>query len=262
MKEKKSKRKISLKISKIKKNKKQISAKIERVPTGINGFDKLVEGGFEKKSINLITGGSGSGKTIFSVQFLIEGVNRGESVLYVAFEEKKEEFYENMKNSGIDLEKAEKTGKFMFLEYSPEKVKMMLDEGGGSIESIIIKNNIQRMIIDSITSFSLLFPDELSKRQACIALFDIIRKWNCTTLFTAQHNPSDREEKNIPSVEFEADSIILLYYASINNKRERFIEILKMKGTNHSREIHKFEITKKGIIIGAKAKVNKEELKD
>ena len=61
--------------------------KVKRVPVGIKNLDKIIEGGFEKNSTNLIVGGSGSGKSIFTIQFLIEGVKKGENVLYVAFEE-------------------------------------------------------------------------------------------------------------------------------------------------------------------------------
>jgi len=215
----------------------------------------MVKGGFKRKSINLIVGGSGSGKTIFALKYLIEGVEKGENVLYVTFEEKKENFYENMSKLGIDLYKLEKTGKFIFMEYSPEKVKMMLDEGGGAIESLVLKNNIQRMVFDSITSFSLLFEDDFSKRQATLGLFDIIRKWKCTTLFTVQHNPSDKKDKEISSVEFESDSIILLYFKGIKGKRERFIEVLKMRGTKHSTEVHSFDIKKGGINIGKRMKI-------
>jgi len=239
---------------------KKSSKAMKRAGTGILNFDKMIQKGFERNSINLIAGGSGSGKSIFALQFLIEGIKKGENVLYVTFEEKKEEFYENMKKFGWDLQKEEKSGKFIFLEYSPEKVKMMLDEGGGAIETIVFKNKIKRMVIDSITSFSLLFEDDLSKRQSTFGLFDIIRKWDCTTLFTVQYNPSQKKGKGISSIEFEADSIILLYYVNINNKRERFIEVLKMRGTDHSKEIHSFEISKKGVKIGKKATIKKELL--
>jgi circadian clock protein KaiC len=222
----------------------------ERVSSGIPKFDQMTQGGFERNSINLLAGGSGSGKTIFSIQFLLEGVRRGEKVLYITFEEKKEEFYRNMKKFGWNLQKAEDSGNFIFLEYSPEKVKMMLDEGGGTIETTVLKYNISRLVIDSVTSFSLLFGDELSKRQAVLGLFDIIRKWNCTSLLTIQHNPSSTIDRGISPAEFEADSITLLYYVKVGARRKRFLEVLKMRGTDHSKEIHNYMI-KKGIQIGS-----------
>lgn len=234
--------------------KKTIKKNVGRAKSGIKKFDSMIKGGFRRESINLIVGGSGSGKSIFAVQFLIEGIKNKEKVLYITFEEKKEEFYQNMKKFGWNLEELEKSGKFIFLEYSPEKVKMMLDEGGGSIESIVLKEKITRMVIDSITSFSLLFDDKLSKRQANLGLFDIIRKWDTTTLLTVQDDPLDQRSENVSSIEFEADSITLLYYINVKGKRKRYLEILKMRGTNHSKEIREFAI-KKGIKIGKKARI-------
>ncbi|MBI2045120.1 hypothetical protein HYT23_03615 [Candidatus Pacearchaeota archaeon] len=229
--------------------KQPIKKKPVKSPTGIRGFDKMTVGGFETESINLIAGGSGSGKTIFALQYLLEGVRRGEHVLYVTFEEKKEDFYANMKKFGWDLDAAEKSGKFFFLEYTPEKVKMMLDEGGGTIESMVLKYNISRLVLDSLTSFSLMFEDELSKRQGILGLFDIIRNWNVTSLLTVQHNPSGRKDRGISPSEFEADSITLLYYIEVKSERQRFVEVLKMRGVNHSRDMHAFTI-KKGINVG------------
>lgn len=126
---------------------------------------------------------------------------------------------------------------------------MMLDEGGGTIESMVIKYNISRLVIDSITSFSLMFEDELSRRQAILGLFDIIRKWDVTSLLTVQNSPAARKDRGVSPSEFEADSITLLYYVEVKSERERFIEVLKMRGVNHSRDMHAFTI-KKGINVG------------
>ena len=227
--------------------------KTEKINSGIPGFDKLIEGGFEKNSVNLIIGNSGSGKTIFAVQFLIEGIKNGEKCLYVTFEEKKEEFYRNMLDFGWNLSELEKQGKFTFLEYTPEKVKTMLEEGGGMIESLILDKKIARIVIDSITSFALLFAQELDKREAALSLFDMIRKWNCTSFLTLEENTVDRKEGSSSSLEFEVDSIILLYFVRCKEERERFIEVLKMRGTKHSTEVYPFEISKNGIILGSKS---------
>jgi len=214
----------------------------ERISTGVPKLDQMISGGFTPQSINIVEGGSGSGKTIIAMQYLFEGLKRGETTMYVTFEEKKENFYNNMKKLGWDLEKAENSKKFIFLEYSPEKVKMMLDEGGGAIESLVLKHNVKRMVIDSITSFALLFDNLLEKRAANLGLFNIIRKWECTTLFTVQHDPSTKKSKDIELLEFEVDGIILLYYDKINNERRRLIEIMKMRRTKHSNKVYSFSI--------------------
>ena len=229
-------------------NKKSIDAKStktiikEKISTGIPELDKLISGGFIAESINLVEGGSGSGKSILAMQYLLEGLRKGESTMYVTFEEKKENFYKNMKKLGWDLEKEEKSKKFIFLEYSPEKIKMMLDEGGGAIESLVLRNKVKRIVIDSITSFSLLYDNLLEKRGANIGFFDIIRKWKCTTLFTVQYDPSTTKKKDISLLEFEVDGIILLYFEKINNRRKRSLEIIKMRGTEHSTDMHSFTI--------------------
>jgi KaiC/GvpD/RAD55 family RecA-like ATPase len=160
-----------------------------------------------------------------------------------------------MREMGYDLEKAEKTGKFLFVEYSPEKVKMMLDEGGGAIESTVLKNNVSRLVIDSVTSFTMLFDDDSSKRQAVLGLFDIIRKWDMTSLLTVQYDPSDKHDPNLSYLEFEADSITLLYYTAASGTRGRFIEVIKMRGTDHSKDVHVFKIGKGGLSVGPKASV-------
>ena len=223
--------------------------KKERIETGISNFDSLIEGGFNKNATNLLVGSTGSGKSIFATQFLIGGMKRGEKCLYVTFEESKKEFYENMANFGWNLADYEKRGLFTFLEYTPMKVKTMLEEGGGSIESLIIKKKISRMVIDSITSFALLFDNELEKREAALALFNMIANWNCTSLLTFEGTPLKDEKVASRTLVFESDAIILLYFIREKQKRQRYLEILKMRGTAHSKGIHKLSITKKGIQI-------------
>ncbi len=229
---------------------------IERVPLGIKEFDKMVEGGFEKNSINLIVGGLGSSKTIFGTEFLMEGIRKGENVLHISFEESKEEFYRNMKGLNWDLEKEEKSGKFTFLEYSPEKVKMMLDEGGGAIESMVYNKKIKRLVIDSISSFTLLFEDKSSSRQAILSLFDILRKWDLTILLTLQKDPLEKKDEGYSSTELQADSSTILYNIRTKGKRRRFLEILKMRGTDHSTKVYEFYI-KNGIKIKGPVDLNK-----
>jgi len=176
-------------------------ASSKKVQTGIPNFDKLIGGGFERSSSNIIVGGAGSGKTIFATQFLVNGMKMGEKSLYVTFEEKKEQFYTNMLKFGWDLEYYEKKDLFTFLEYTPVKVKTMLDEGGGTIESAILHKGITRVVIDSITSFALLFDKEIERREAALDLFNMIGGWNCTSLLTLEEDLSETKELTSKAIE-------------------------------------------------------------
>src|SRR3989338_3618772 len=105
--------------------------KPERIPIDIPGFDPLIQCGFKLGSINLVAGPAGSGKTIFAIQFLVDGIIRfKEPGIYITFEERKDKLYEDMLSFGWDLAKYEKSGMFVFLEYTPEQVKKVLVEGG------------------------------------------------------------------------------------------------------------------------------------
>ncbi|MFH1053190.1 MAG: ATPase domain-containing protein [Candidatus Woesearchaeota archaeon] len=221
---------------------------IERVSTGIIGMDSLLQGGFKKKSVNLVAGGAGTGKTIFSAQFVHEGLKKGESALYITFEEKKDKFYEEMEEFGWDFKKYENEKKFVFLEYTPEQVKNVLIEGGGDVEAIVERIKPRRLVIDSVTSFSLLYEDDLTKKEAALALFELINKWNCTGVLTSQE--VSREGHTVSTaLEFEVDGIIILYHVKSKGIRHRAIEVLKVRGTKIPEKTISMDITTKGIIV-------------
>lgn len=228
---------------------------LPRIPTGILGLDNLTQGGFEYNSTNLLAGSPGAGKSIFATQFLLGGMVEGEVCLYVTFEEKKDHFYANMAEFGWNLQEFEEAGYFKFLEYSPAKVKTMLEEGGGDIESIIVKNKVSRVVIDSISAFTLLFDNELEKREASMNLINIIKKWNCTTLLTYEGGSIGKQgDVHSTTLEFESDAIIVLYLlrSKDRTRRERFLEILKMRGTNHSSSMHAYKIGDRGVVVSDK----------
>jgi len=133
------------------------------------------------------------------------------------------------------------------MEYNPEQVKSLIQEGGGTVDQLITKQKITRLVIDSITSFSLLYRDELSKKEAGLALFELINKWGCTAVLTSQ--ASGRENGKTPALEFEVDNIIILSHPKQAGKRNRAIEILKMRGTKHTNKTMELEISSTGMVV-------------
>ena len=223
---------------------------LTRVASGIPGFDSLVLGGFKNGSINMVVGEPGAGKTIFGLQFLLEGCRRQEPGIYITFEEKKEKLYEDMTSFGWDLRTYEKKKLFRYLEYTPEQVKKLLVEGGGVVDSLVNEIKAKRIVIDSITSFSLLYEDELSKKEAALALFDLISKFGCTAVLTSQARLGPNQDPVDNSLGFEADSIVLLYHTkNKNGQRVRALEILKMRGTKIPDQTFGISIARNGISV-------------
>ena len=222
----------------------------ERMPSGIPGLDKIMEGGFKKGSTNLIGGGAGSGKSILAMQFLVKGVDEcGEPGIYISFEEDQKKVIAEFSGFGWQLDKKVKEGKLMILNYSPQQVERVVAYGGGTVRDAVESIKAKRLVIDSLTAFTLLHKGELKKRKAMLELFERLRSWGCTSLLTQEQEPASEEHLSSP-LEFEVDSVVLLYYLKQGNKRNRFIEVFKMRGTEHSNMIFPMSITrKKGVVV-------------
>ena len=221
---------------------------VERIPIGITGIDKFVSGGFEKDSANMIRGGTGTGKTIFSLQFLYTALKSGKNAVYISFGESKNAVYSHGKMFGWDFEKYEKKNMFGFLRYPPHEVARVVEGGGGTIKDLIESLGARSLVVDSLSAYAMPFQSEYAANQSILDLFEMLRNLNCTTLVTSETvvSISDTETEKLG---YLMDSIINLYYTTKNRKRTRFLEILKMRNTNHSTSLHGYEITTKGIVI-------------
>ena len=219
-----------------------------RVQTGIPGLDGVMSGGFRKNSVNLIAGGPGSGKTIFAAQFLVNGIEQDEPAVYVSFEQTQDEFLSDMKHFGWNLEDKIDKKKLVVMTYTPEQVEKVLKSGGGAIMDVIQSIKAKRVVIDSLTAFTLLHEDALAQRKACLALFEAIKKWGCTALLLSEQEGNP--ELHSPTVEeFEVDGVILLYNVRKGDVRQRALEVFKMRGASHSAKIFPMTVSDQGVVI-------------
>lgn len=239
-------------LKKIKKRKKKTVREHidkERVSTGISGLDIVMNGGFRRKTVNLVAGGPGAGKTIFGIQFLVDGIeNHDETGVYISFEQTEKELLSDMKVFNWNLEDKIKKKKLVILSYTPEQVEKVLKAGGGTVRDIIQSVKARRIVFDSLTAFTLLHENVLAQRKACLALFRTIKKWNCTALLLAEQE--ENPDLHSPSVEeFEVDGVILIYNVRRRGKRQRALEVFKMRGTKHPVTVFLTVINNKGISI-------------
>ena len=220
-----------------------------RVPSGISGLDQCIGNGFEANSAVLVAGGGGSGKTIFGVQFLMEGIRHNEVGIYISFEENKEKFFRHMKGFGWDLDQVNKEGKFVFVRYSPKKILEIVKQGGAEIENLVKEINAKRIVVDSLSAYTVLFDSESLQREMLVALFEMISRWDATCVVIAEEDQyPDKHHSSVMG--FMADSIILLYILMKDSTTMfRAMQVYKMRGVQHAMNIFPFKISNKGISV-------------
>lgn len=221
----------------------------DRVPSGIPGLDQVMEGGFVRNSVNLIGGGAGCGKTILCMQFIMNGIkNYNENGVYISFEEDAEQLQKNMAAFGWNVQDLIKRNKLIILNYTPEQVAKVVASGGGTVRDAIESVGARRVVLDSLTAFTLLHEDELETRKAVLDLFETMKRWKVTALMTSESEPDpDRHKSTI--MEFEVDGVVLLYNIRKGDVRDRSLEVFKMRATRHSNKIFPMKITDNGVRI-------------
>jgi len=153
---------------------------IKRIPTGIPGLDELIEGGFEQGSTILSVGSAGTGKTTFGLQFLYYGAMKyKEPGIFISFEEDKKSLFTHASVFDWKLEEMEKKGLIKVLQYKPHQVEKLIKEGGGPIRDAIRVMKAKRLVIDSITAYTMLFKDDYQKRESILDLLVIVKE-SCT----------------------------------------------------------------------------------
>lgn len=213
---------------------------VTRVNSNIDGFDNLVEGGFPIGSNILVTGTPGSGKTIFSLQYIVNGAMDGEFGIYFTFEEKKEALFLQANQFGWDLEKLEKKGKLKIVSIGTDDIG---ENTIGEIVEIITSLKAKRVVVDSVTTLSYLFGDIFTSRKmdstkfmySFITGFSNLK--NITTLFISQ---KDSDSSRVS--EYICDGILNFDSESLGGSYSRNLSVKKMRSTKNDDDLHPFEI--------------------
>lgn len=214
--------------------------KVMRVKTDISGFDNLVEGGFPKGSNILVIGTPGSGKTIFSIQYIVNGALNGEFGIYFTFEEKKESLFLQANQFGWDLEKMEKDGLLKIISIGTDDIG---ENTIGDIVEIITSLKAKRVVVDSVTTLSYLFGDIFTGRKMDPTrfMYSFITGFNqikdLTTLFISQKS----SEGSMVS-EYICDGILGFDSESLGGSYSRNLSVKKMRSTKNDDDLHPFEI--------------------
>lgn len=225
-----------------------MSPESQRIKTGIEGFDKVLDGGFLPNSTILIHGAPGIGKTLFGLQYLYEGATRyKEPGLLITFEEFPASLYRDAESVGWPLRELEKTNQLRIIFTSPEIFLAGMQDSENPFNEYLAGGTIKRMVLDSVTMFRRLSQDPVKLRDIYNTLINALKREGLTSLLTSEDSMQQVSLQGQGKLGFVVDGIILMRYVEVNSTMQRALTVLKMRGINHDRNISRFEIGKGGI---------------
>ncbi|AEH61228.1 putative circadian clock protein, KaiC [Methanosalsum zhilinae DSM 4017] len=228
----------------------------ERIETKIPGLDEMLNGGFFKGTVNVVSGGSGTGKTIFGAQFIYKGViENDEKVMCIITSEESRSIVREMKTSfGWDFEKLVDEGKIVFVDITDPALRLqksveiapseLIKSFKKLVESKIEEIKPQRVFVDSIEALFLAIESNYKLRTLIDDVFGVFRKHDATTVISVG-TMFDLDKM----VEYGADSVIQLGRVKTKEAFHRSIYVMKMRGSKTSNELRALNISDSGMSV-------------
>lgn len=242
---------------------------VMREPTGIEGFDELIEGGLLPGRVYLVSGPPGCGKTTFGVQFLSYGAAKGQKGLYVSLTENPQTIISDMSNYAFRVPQLVKSGALRFLDLGPEMEYSYMDElhelittGAPSevspeldaptpadickrVREHVRQEGIRRMVIDSINALKFTASSPATESKEVNRFIRNLKNLGCTTLLLSEMSELDR----YPPEQFVCHGVIFMHNFLLGGEMTRAIQIIKMRGTKHDCNMRKFAFGLNGIKV-------------
>ncbi|MFH1240664.1 MAG: ATPase domain-containing protein [Candidatus Diapherotrites archaeon] len=236
---------------------------MKRIKTGITGLDDLVEGGFPQNRSVLVSGGCGTGKTIFSMQYIYKGASEyNEPGVYVTMDERPELIREDVLRFGWDLKKLEEQNMLQIIDGSiaklgfPSEEEFSLPVTGFDIDKLLLeimrvvkRMGAKRLVIDSIPAMGFNFDNRNDARKAVLKISYMLTKLGVTSLLISEVDEGEHSFGKYGVEEYVVDGVVVLHYMGIGTQSNRTLHIRKMRATKHSEDLHPLEISEKGITV-------------
>lgn len=221
----------------------------ERATSGIEGLDDLLRGGFPRGSSTLIQGGSGTGKTLIGLHFLVEGARRGEPGILFTMEETPEQLHDIARGFGWDLPALEAQGVLKILYTSP--IELSTDRFLHEMFRAITVSGARRVMLDSLSSARLGVASERRFNEFSYAMTKHFRAAGVTALLSMEITEllgtAQLTGHGISSI---TDNVVMLRYVEVAGHLERAISVLKARGVAHKTELRRMAIASKGVEVG------------
>ncbi|VFU13604.1 KaiC-like protein 1 [anaerobic digester metagenome] len=228
--------------------------RLEKSPTGIRGFDEITQGGLPRGRTSLVTGGPGTGKTMFAMEFLVNGVIRhGEPGVFVSFEESREELIANSASLGFSLPELCESNR-LYVDYVHVERSEIEETGEYDLEGLFIRlshaiNTVgaKRLVLDTIETLFSGLSNTSILRAELRRLFRWLKDKGMTTIVTGERGAGSLTREGLE--EYVSDCVILLDHRVAEQVSTRRLRVVKYRGTEHGTNEYPFLISDRGLMV-------------
>ena len=231
-----------------------VEHRLEKAPTGIRGFDEITQGGLPKGRTALVTGGPGTGKTMFAMEFLVKGATEfGEPGVFVSFEETADELIANSASLGLSLPEL-CDANLLYMDYVRVERSEIEESGEYDLEGLFIRlshaiNSVgaRRLVLDTIETLFSGLPNISILRAELRRLFRWIKDKNISTIVTGERGAVSLTREGLE--EYVSDCVVLLDHRVTDQISTRRLRVLKYRGSEHGTNEYPFLISDRGFMV-------------
>jgi circadian clock protein KaiC len=227
---------------------------IQKTATGISGVDQILHGGLPQGRATLVTGNSGTGKTLFGIEFLVNGIlEHGENAVLVTFEESARKVTANVRSLGFNLKRLQDDGKLAMMAFKVERIPKE-DRGYFDfapflvlLKDAITRVGAKRVVLDTMELLFGAYSDETTMRIELVKLIGWLEDHDVTAIITGESGKGALTRYGIE--EYVSDCVVVLDHRVHNDVSTRRLRVLKYRGSVHGTNEYPFMIGKDGFIV-------------
>ncbi len=234
----------------------EFDSDLPRLDLGIQGLDEMIQGGVPERSLMVVMGSAGTGKTTFGLQFLESGIREGDRAVYITLEESEDAVRKAATEKGWPFDEYVADDRLAIVDLDPIEMANSLTSIRGDLPRLIEDFGADRLVLDSVSLLEMMYNDPAKRRTEVFDFTKSLKRAGVTTMVTSETSESNPYISKHGIIEYLTDAVFVLQYVRSEFQETRLaVEIQKIRNANHSRETKPYEITGEGISVYRQANI-------
>ncbi|KAB7519858.1 KaiC domain-containing protein [Halosegnis rubeus] len=234
----------------------EFESEIPRIDIGVTGLDQMIQGGVPARSLMVVMGSAGTGKTTFGHQFANRGLEKGEKAVYITLEETRDAVIAAASEKGWGFEQYAADDDLAIVDFDPIEMANSLSSIRNDLPRLIDDFGAERLVLDSVSLLEMMYDDQAKRRTEVFDFTKSLKKAGVTTMLTSEGSEDNPYVSRHGIIEYLTDAVFVLQYVRSEFQETRLaVEIQKIRNANHSRETKPYEITDDGISVYQQANI-------